>query len=74
MMRYLTDTFHEHIEKAKFQVQRPNEIDIKRAIVGPSMNVNLDIPESVGLSSFSPRPSSRLIDVNLGRRVTRRDN
>ncbi|GJT53964.1 hypothetical protein Tco_0989018 [Tanacetum coccineum] len=60
------------IVKAKFQVQRLNEIDIKRAIVGPSMNVNLDIPESVGLSSFAPRPSLRLMDVNLGRHVTRR--
>nr|GEV31372.1 sister chromatid cohesion protein SCC4-like [Tanacetum cinerariifolium] len=62
----------ELIEKAKFLVQRLNEIDIKRAIAGPSMNVNLDIPESVGLSSSAPRPSSRLMDVNLGRRVTRR--
>ncbi|GJX23146.1 sister chromatid cohesion protein SCC4 isoform X2 [Tanacetum coccineum] len=62
----------ELIEKAKFQVQRLNEVDIKRAIAGPSMNVNLDIPESVGLSSSAPRPSSRLMDVNLGRRVTRR--
>lgn len=62
----------ELIEKAKFQVQRLNEIDIKRAIAGPSMNVNLDIPESVGLSSSAPRSSSRLMDVNLGRRVTRR--
>lgn len=62
----------ELIEKAKFQVKRLNEIDIKRAIAGPSMKVDLDIPESIGLSSSTPRSSSRLMDVNLGRRVTRR--
>ncbi|XP_023731008.1 sister chromatid cohesion protein SCC4 isoform X2 [Lactuca sativa] len=61
------------IEKAKFQVQRLNEVDIKRAIAGPSMKVDLDIPESVGLSSPAPAPSSRrLMDVDIGRRVTRR--
>ncbi|MFS7987186.1 putative tetratricopeptide-like helical domain superfamily, chromatid cohesion factor MAU2 [Helianthus anomalus] len=62
----------ELIEKTKFQVRRLNETDIKRAIAGPSMKVDLDIPESVGLSSSAPRPSSRLMDVDIGRRVTRR--
>ncbi|KAK3039861.1 hypothetical protein RJ639_028254, partial [Escallonia herrerae] len=38
----------ELIETAKLQVHQLNELDIKRAIAGPSMGVNLDIPESIG--------------------------
>ncbi|KAL4587868.1 hypothetical protein LXL04_000743 [Taraxacum kok-saghyz] len=61
------------IEKAKFEVERLNESDIKRAIAGPSMRVDLDIPESVGLLSPAQPPlSRRLMDVDIGRRVTRR--
>lgn len=62
----------ELIEKSKFQVRRLNEVDIKRAIAGPSTGVDLDIPESIGLSSSTPGPSSRLMDVDIGRRVTRK--
>ncbi|XP_071720041.1 sister chromatid cohesion protein SCC4 [Rutidosis leptorrhynchoides] len=62
----------ELIEKTKFQVRRLHENDIKRAIGGPSMSVDLDIPESVGLSSSAPRPSTRLMDVDLSRRGTRK--
>ncbi|KVI03704.1 sister chromatid cohesion protein SCC4 isoform X2 [Cynara cardunculus var. scolymus] len=62
----------ELIEKSKFQVRRLNEVDIKRAIAGPSTRVDLDIPESIGLSSSTPQPSSRLMDVDIGRRVTRK--
>ncbi|KAK3025840.1 hypothetical protein RJ639_041288 [Escallonia herrerae] len=43
-----------HIEligTAKLQVHQLNELDIKRAIAGPSMGVNLDIPESIGLET-----------------------
>lgn len=56
------------IEKVKLQVHQPSEIDIKRAVAGPSRSVNLDIPESIGLSAPSPLPSSaRLMDLDIGR-------
>uniref|UniRef100_A0A5B7BD42 Sister chromatid cohesion protein SCC4 n=1 Tax=Davidia involucrata TaxID=16924 RepID=A0A5B7BD42_DAVIN len=58
----------ELIDKVKFEVHHLHELDIKRAMAGPSMRVNLDIPESVGLATPSPAPSSRLIDLDIGRR------
>lgn len=37
------------------------------------MGVNLDIPESVGLRTPAPAPSSsRLVDIDTGRRGKRR--
>ncbi|OVA02200.1 Cohesin loading factor [Macleaya cordata] len=59
----------ELINKEKIEVRQLHDIDIKRAIAGPSMGVNLDIPESIGLSAPLPAPStSRLMDIDTGRR------
>ncbi|KAF8397065.1 hypothetical protein HHK36_018703 [Tetracentron sinense] len=59
----------ELIDKVKIEARQLHELDIKRAIAGPSMRVNLDIPESVGLSTPLPAPSSsRLVDIDTGRR------
>lgn len=56
------------IEKVKLQVHQLSEVDIKRAVAGPSWSVNLDIPESIGLLAPSPFPSSaRLMDLDIGR-------
>ncbi|KAL6576956.1 hypothetical protein OROMI_011232 [Orobanche minor] len=63
-------SFHhiELIDKVKLQVHQLNEHDMKRAIAGPSKTVNLDIPESIGLSTPQPMPSSaRLMDNDIGR-------
>lgn len=62
----------ELIEKARLEVCRLNELDIKRAIAGPSMRVDLDIPESIGLTAAMPAPSSRLMDLDIGRRGKRK--
>lgn len=46
---------------------------MKRTMAGESMRVNLDIPESVGLSTPMPVPSSsRLVDLDTGRRGKRK--
>ncbi|KAF3454772.1 hypothetical protein FNV43_RR05220 [Rhamnella rubrinervis] len=63
----------ELIDKVKLEVQPLHEVDIKRAIAGPSMGVNLDIPESIGLSAPLPGSStSRLVDFDIGRRGKRK--
>ncbi|XP_040993384.1 sister chromatid cohesion protein SCC4 [Juglans microcarpa x Juglans regia] len=63
----------ELIDKDRLGVQQFHELDIKRANAGPSMSVNLDIPESVGLSAPTPAPSSsRLVDLDTGRRGKRK--
>ncbi|KAK9279503.1 hypothetical protein L1049_013182 [Liquidambar formosana] len=63
----------ELVDKVKLEVQQPHELDIKRSNAGPSMRVNLDIPESIGLSTPSPAPSSsRLVDLDTGRRGKRK--
>lgn len=63
----------EIVDKARVEVHQFNELDIKRAMAGPSMGVNLDIPESVGLQAPAPAPSSsRLVDIDTGRRGKRR--
>ncbi|XP_004490740.1 sister chromatid cohesion protein SCC4 isoform X2 [Cicer arietinum] len=55
----------EIIDKVRFEVQRLHEFDIKRAMAGPTVEVNLDIPESIGLSAPSHAPSSsRLVDID----------
>ncbi|GLT45154.1 hypothetical protein SLA2020_190070 [Shorea laevis] len=62
----------ELIEKAKIEVLQYHELD-KRAIAGQAMRVNLDIPESVGLSTPMPiQSSSRLVDLDIGRRGKRK--
>ncbi|XP_058075252.1 sister chromatid cohesion protein SCC4 isoform X2 [Magnolia sinica] len=59
----------ELIDKSRIQVKQLHELDIKRAVAGPSTKVNLDIPESVGLSTPSPAlTSARLCDIDTGRR------
>lgn len=64
----------ELIKKDKVKVQPLHELDIKRAIAGPSTKVDLDIPESVGLPTPPPAPSlsSRLRDPDSGRRGKRK--
>lgn len=57
----------------KLEVQQFHELDIKRAMANQSMSVNLDIPESIGLSTPLPvQSSSRLIDLDGGRRGKRK--
>ncbi|KAL9236853.1 hypothetical protein vseg_011475 [Gypsophila vaccaria] len=61
------------INKNKIQVQQLQESDNKRVRENMSMKVNLDIPESVGLAATTPPvSSSRLLDVDSGRRRKRR--
>ncbi|XP_059659915.1 sister chromatid cohesion protein SCC4 [Cornus florida] len=62
----------ELIDQVKIEVHRQHELESKRAMASPSMRVNLDIPESVGLSNQSPAPSSRLMDLDIGRRGKRK--
>jgi MAternally-affected-uncoordination protein len=58
----------EQIDRVRLEVQQFQELDIKHT-TGPSMRVNLDIPESIGLSTPLPAPSSsRLVDLDTGRR------
>ncbi|CAA0842406.1 Tetratricopeptide repeat (TPR)-like superfamily protein [Striga hermonthica] len=63
-------SFHHNalIDKVKVPVDQVNEPDMKRAIAGPSKSVDLDIPESIGLSTPQPMSSSvRLMDSDIGR-------
>ncbi|KAL2665114.1 hypothetical protein AAZV13_02G201300 [Glycine max] len=63
----------EIIDKVRLEVHQLNDLDIKRAVAGPTMGVNLDIPESIGLSAPLPAPSSsRLVDIDTRRRGKRR--
>jgi len=42
-------------------------------MAGPALGINLDIPESIGLSAAMPAPSSsRLVDIDTRRRGKRR--
>ncbi|XXG76874.1 hypothetical protein AAC387_Pa08g1145 [Persea americana] len=60
----------EIIQRVKIEVRQLHENDIKRAIAGPSAKVDLDIPESIGLSTPSPAlTSTRLYDIDSSRRV-----
>jgi MAternally-affected-uncoordination protein len=62
----------EQIDRVRLEVQQFQELDIKHT-TGPSMRVNLDIPESIGLSTPLPAPSSsRLVDLDTGRRGKRK--
>ncbi|XP_028752776.1 sister chromatid cohesion protein SCC4 isoform X3 [Neltuma alba] len=63
----------EIVDKTRIEVLQFNELDIKRAMAGPPMGVNLDIPESIGLQAPAPAHStSRLVDIDTGRRGKRR--
>ncbi|PON75854.1 Cohesin loading factor [Trema orientale] len=62
----------ELIDKVKFEVHQLHELDIKRAIAGPSVGIDLDIPESIGFSTPLPNFSSRLVDLDTGRRGKRK--
>lgn len=66
----------ELIDTVKIEVQQFHEVNSNRSTLGPSMSVNLDIPESVGLSAPLPAHSiSRLVDLdmgNIGRRGKRK--
>ncbi|KAJ4719268.1 MAU2 chromatid cohesion factor-like [Melia azedarach] len=78
LQRRLADAYSSihHIElinKVKLEVQQFHELDIKRATEGQSMRINLDIPESIGLSAPLPvQSSSRLIDLDPARRGKRK--
>ncbi|KAI9100114.1 hypothetical protein K1719_024332 [Acacia pycnantha] len=63
----------EIVDKTRIEILQFNDLDIKRAMAGPSMGANLDIPESIGLRAPAPAPSStRLVDIDTGRRGKRR--
>lgn len=63
----------ELINKEKIEVQQLHESDSKRAIASSSMAVDLDIPESIGLTASMPASSSsRLVDLDPGRRGKRK--
>nr|GLL42851.1 uncharacterized protein LOC109162714 [Ipomoea trifida] len=60
----------ELIAKVKTEVHQWSNYAMRRTMVNlPPTGVDLDIPESVGLSTSAPNPSSssRLMDVDLGR-------
>ncbi|MCH84248.1 MAU2 chromatid cohesion factor-like protein [Trifolium medium] len=55
----------EIIDKVRFEGKQFHELNMKRAMAGPTVGVNLDIPESIGLSTPSPfQPSTRLVDID----------
>ncbi|EEF29458.1 conserved hypothetical protein [Ricinus communis] len=63
----------ELIDKARLEIKQFQEFDVKRAMENQAMRVNLDIPESVGLSTPLPTSSSsRLLDLDNRRRGKRR--
>ncbi|KAJ8751443.1 hypothetical protein K2173_016653 [Erythroxylum novogranatense] len=63
----------ELIEKARFDIQQFHELNIKRAMANQPMRVNLDIPESIGISAPLPASqSSRLLDLDNRRRGKRK--
>lgn len=62
----------ELIDKVRLEVKQYNEHDTNRAKASQSMKVNLDIPESVGISIPLPTLSSaRLVDLDTSRRSAR---
>ncbi|XP_020254437.1 uncharacterized protein LOC109831513 [Asparagus officinalis] len=62
------------IEKTRVSVQPLHGLDMKRAMAGPSMKVDLDIPESIGLPAAAPASSlsSRLRDSDSRNRGKRK--
>lgn len=65
---------NELIKKGRVNVQTLYGLDIKRAMAGPSTNVDLDIPESIGLPTPPPAASmsTRLRDSDPGKRGKRK--
>ncbi|XAR60838.1 hypothetical protein NMG60_11034362 [Bertholletia excelsa] len=62
----------ELIDKTRIEVHQFHELEIKRAAAGPSVRVNLDIPESIGLSTPAPASLSRLMDSDIAKRGKRK--
>lgn len=73
---WLLVLYNLQIDTVKIEVQQFHEVNSNRSTLGTSMSVNLDIPESVGLSAPLPAHStSRLVDLdigNIGRRGKRK--
>ncbi|VFQ71746.1 unnamed protein product [Cuscuta campestris] len=66
----------ELIAKVKTEVPEWSNCNTRRTTSNPTTGVYLDIPESIGLSTASPIPnssSSRLMEVDLGRRLRKRN-
>ncbi|RAL42289.1 hypothetical protein DM860_012072 [Cuscuta australis] len=66
----------ELIAKAKTKVPEWSNCNTRRTTSNPTTGVDLDIPESIGLSTASSIPnssSSRLMEVDLGRRLRKRN-
>ncbi|XP_038903798.1 sister chromatid cohesion protein SCC4 [Benincasa hispida] len=61
----------ELIDKVRIEIQQLKGVDIKRA-GSPSLGVDLDIPESIGVSVSLPTSSSKLMDIDTGRRGKRK--
>ncbi|KAL6660395.1 hypothetical protein ACP70R_001941 [Stipagrostis hirtigluma subsp. patula] len=66
--------FHQElVEKSRIQIQTLHDLSRKQPeIAGSIANGNLDIPESVGLSSPEPSSVRRLVEPGSMRRGTRR--
>lgn len=63
------------VDKVKVEVMQYHDLDAKRVLSSPSMRMNLDIPESIGLSTPAPSAStSRLVDLDwdTGRHAKRK--
>ncbi|KAF6139827.1 hypothetical protein GIB67_009674 [Kingdonia uniflora] len=56
------------IKRLKIEARPLHDTEMKCATAGPSIRVNLDIPESIGLTTPAPIPSTRLMDIDTGRR------
>ncbi|CAK9321343.1 unnamed protein product [Citrullus colocynthis] len=61
----------ELIDKVRLEIQQLKGVDIKRA-GSPSLGVDLDIPESIGVSVSLPTSSLKLVDIDTGRRGKRK--
>uniref|UniRef100_A0A0A9HEC6 Uncharacterized protein n=1 Tax=Arundo donax TaxID=35708 RepID=A0A0A9HEC6_ARUDO len=61
------------VEKSRIQIQPLHDLSRKqREMGGPTVNTDLDIPESVGLSAPQPSSVKRLVEPGSARRSTRR--
>ncbi|KAF6153106.1 hypothetical protein GIB67_034828 [Kingdonia uniflora] len=60
------------IKRLKIEARPLHDTEMKRATAGPSVRVNLDISESIGLTTPAPVPSTRLMDIYTGRRGKRK--
>ncbi|KAK4785505.1 hypothetical protein SAY86_002194 [Trapa natans] len=64
----------ELVDKVKVEITQYNDLDTKHISTSPPLRTNLDIPESIGLSTPAPNASaSRLVDLDKDtRRRSRR--